>query len=185
MADVAPTDAPDASPEPSSAPERPTLHGCAVVETAGQTVVHPTRGQYLGLLRQLLDDGYDQCLDVFGVDYLTHPGRTTLPEGIVPERYEVVLLLINHRDRTRLRIRVQVPDEEAELPSLFELWPGTEAPERETFDMFGIRFSGHPDLTRILMPEDWVGHPLRKDYDVGAIPVQFSPGHTAPPGGRA
>jgi NADH-quinone oxidoreductase subunit C len=184
MADVAPTDAPVASPEPSSAPERPTLHGCAVVEPGGQTVVHPTRAQYLGLLRQLLDEGYDQCLDVFGVDYLTHPGRTTLPEGIVPERYEVVLLLINHRDHARLRVRVQVPDGEAELPSLFELWPGTEAPERETFDMFGIRFSGHPDLTRILMPEDWVGHPLRKDYDVGAIPVQFSPGHTAPPGGR-
>ncbi len=59
------------------------------------------------------------------------------------------------------------------LPSLFDLWPGTEAMEREAFDMFGIRFDGHPDLTRILMPEDWIGHPLRKDYDVGAIPVQF------------
>ena len=51
------------------------------------------------------------------------------------------------------------------LPSLFDLWPGTEAMEREAFDMFGIRFDDHPDLTRILMPEDWIGHPLRKDYD--------------------
>jgi NADH-quinone oxidoreductase subunit C len=185
MADVAPTDAPDGSPEPSDAapPEPPTLYGCAVTRVGGQTVVHPTREQYLGLLRQLLDDGYDQCLDVFGVDYLTHPGRS-LPDGIAPERFEVVLLLINHRDRTRLRVRVQVPADDAVLPSVFELWPGTEAPERETYDMFGIAFSDHPDLTRILMPEDWVGHPLRKDYDVGAIPVQFSAGHTAPPGGR-
>jgi len=59
------------------------------------------------------------------------------------------------------------------VPSLFELWPGSEAMEREAFDMFGIRFDGHPDLTRILMPEDWIGHPLRKDYAEGRIPVQF------------
>jgi len=58
-------------------------------------------------------------------------------------------------------------------PSLFDLWPGTEAMERETFDMFGIRFDNHPDLTRILMPEEWIGHPLRKDDDEVRIPVQF------------
>ena len=165
-----------------------TIHGCptsgSLGASGGQLVVHPTRDQYLDLLRHLLDDGYDQCLDVFGVDYLLHPGRT-LPEGIIPERFEVVLLLINHRGRTRLRVRVQVPESDPTLPSLFSLWPGTEAPERETYDMFGIGFTGHPDLTRILMPEDWVGHPLRKDYDVGAIPIQFSEGHTAPPGGQA
>ena len=68
---------------------------------------------------------------------------------------------------------MQVPEAEPVLPSLFDLWPGTEAMEREAFDLFGIRFDGHPDLTRILMPEDWIGHPLRKDYDTGRIPVQF------------
>jgi NADH-quinone oxidoreductase subunit C len=109
---------------------------------------------------------------VCGVDYLTHPGRT-LPEGVVPERFEVVVSLLDREGRRRVRVRVQVPEAEPVLPSLFDLYPGSEAMERETFDMFGIGFDGHPDLTRILMPEDWVGHPLRKDYDVGSIPVQF------------
>ena len=67
----------------------------------------------------------------------------------------------------------QVPEDDASVPSLFDLHPGTEALEREVFDMFGISFDGHPDLTRILMPEDWIGHPLRKDYSSGRIPVQF------------
>ena len=60
------------------------------------------------------------------------------------------------------------------IPTLFDMYPGTEAMEREVYDMFGIVFTDHPDLTRILMPEDWDGHPLRKDYDQGRIPVQFS-----------
>ena len=75
--------------------------------------------------------------------------------------------------RERLRLRVQVPEADPTLPTLYELHPGTEAPEREAFDMYGIRFDGHPDLTRILMPEDWQGHPLRKDEGKGRIPVQF------------
>jgi len=72
-----------------------------------------------------------------------------------------------------VRVRVQVPADEPWAPSLFELHPGTEAMEREAYDMFGIVFRGHPDLSRILMPDDWEGHPLRKDYGVGRIPVQF------------
>jgi NADH-quinone oxidoreductase subunit C len=67
-----------------------------------------------------------------------------------------------------------VPADDPTVASLFDLYPGTEAMEREVYDMFGIAFAGHPDLTRILMPEDWDGHPLRKDYDQGRIPVQFS-----------
>ena len=74
-------------------------------------------------------------------------------------------------------MRVQVPADDPTLPTLFDIHPGTEAMEREVFDMFGIVFTDHPDLTRILMPEDWEGHPLRKDYEVGSIPVQFKEAH--------
>ncbi len=75
-------------------------------------------------------------------------------------------------------MRVQVPESEPTLPTLFDLHPGTEAMEREVYDMFGISFDDHPDMTRILMPEDWEGYPLRKDYAVGSIPVQFKDANT-------
>jgi NADH-quinone oxidoreductase subunit C len=84
-----------------------------------------------------------------------------------------VLNLISLERRERLRLRVQIAEGEASLPTAFDLYPGTEAMEREVFDMFGIHFEGHPDPSRILMPEDWEGHPLRKDFSVGRIPVQF------------
>ena len=148
------------------------IHGCQAVDSRGQTVVLPTRDQYLGLMKALLNDGFTLCSDLCGVDYLTHPGRA-LPEGIEPARFEVVANLINTVALRRIRVRVQVDGDDPVLATLFDLWPGTEAMEREAFDMFGIRFDGHPDLTRILMPEDWEGHPLRKDYEIGCIPVQF------------
>ena len=147
------------------------LHGSPVSESFGQTIVFPSRAQYLDLMKALVDDGYQMCVDLTAVDYLTHPGRT-LPDGVEAERFEVVVSLLDIDSARRLRVRVQVPDDTA-LPTLFDIWPGTEALEREVFDMFGISFDGHPDLSRILMPEDWIGHPLRKDYEVGEIPVQF------------
>ncbi len=148
------------------------LHGVPVVERNGQRVAFPDREQLVELVRTLRDEGWLMCLDVFGVDYLANPHRE-LPEGVTPERFEVVVILISHHERSRLRLRVQVPEADPVVPTLFEVHPGTEASEREVFDLFGISFDGHPDLTRILMPEDWQGHPLRKDYAVGQIPVQF------------
>ena len=112
-------------------------------------------------------------VDLTAVDYFSFPTRTDLPESVNPERFEVVISMINHQTRERLRLRVQIEEQNPVAPSLFDLYPGTESMEREVFDMFGINFSDHPDLTRILMPEDWVGHPLRKDFSVGQIPVQF------------
>ena len=138
-----------------------------------QEVRHVARAEYLDTVKSLVDDGYAMCIDLTAVDYLEHAGRQ-LPEGAdAPERFEVVVNLLDLRNRRRLRLRVQVPEHDTTLPTLFDVYPGTEAMEREVFDMFGIEFDEHPDLTRILMPEDWVGHPLRKDYEVGRIPVQF------------
>ncbi len=138
----------------------------------GQEVLFPTRAQYVDLVRELRDGGFEMCADLCGVDYLTHPGRR-LPEGVVAERFEVVVNLLSLSQARRLRIRLQVPESDTVAPSLFDLYPGTDAMEREAYDLFGIVFEGHPDMTRILMPEDWEGHPLRKDYGVGRVPVQF------------
>jgi len=148
------------------------VHGCPVVDSLGQRVVFVDREKYVAVVKALIADGFDVCVDLTGVDYLTHPARV-LPAGITPERFEVVINLLSLEGRERLRLRVQVPESQPVLPSLFDFYPGTEAHERETFDMFGISFDDHPDMTRILMPEDWDGHPLRKDYTIGAIPVQF------------
>lgn len=162
----APVEAPAAEPE--------LVHGVPVTYSRGQKVLHPERGQLVDVVRKLRDDdGYIMCLDLCGVDYLAYDAERDLPADVAPERFEVVVTLISHADRDRLRLRTQVPADDATCPSLFDVHPGTEAMEREAFDLFGIAFDGHPDLTRILMPEDWEGHPLRKDEAMGRIPVQF------------
>ena len=161
-------------PATEGADAPPTRYGVPVTESRGQVVLHPTREQLVDLVRTLRDDeGFRVCVDVTAVDYIAYAGRRELPEGIEPQRYEVVVGLLCHATPERLRLRVQVPADDPTCPSLFDVHPGTEAPEREVFDMFGIAFDGHPDLTRILMPEEWEGHPLRKDYGVGRVPVQF------------
>ena len=153
-------------------PER--LHDELVTYSRGQAVVHVERERLAEVVLRLRDDdAFNVCIDVTAVDYLDFTSPRHLPDEVTPERFEVVVHLLAHASRERLRIRVQVPADDPSVPSLFEVHPGTEAMEREVYDMFGIRFSGHPDLTRILMPEDWEGHPLRKDYAIGRIPVQF------------
>ncbi len=153
------------------------VHGAPASRSRGQEVIHPSRQTYLDVVTALKEDGFEMCSDLCAVDYLAHPGRE-LPEGVAPERFEVAVSLLSMQHRRRIRARVQVPADDPTLPSLFSLYPGTEAMEREAYDLMGIRFEGHPDLTRILMPEDWEGHPLRKDYPVGRVPVQFK---DAPP----
>ena len=137
----------------------------------------PNRETYAAMVQAFKDAGFEMCADLCAVDYLTHPGRS-LPDGVKPERFEVVVNLLSLSMRQRVRIRVQVPESDPRVDTLTEIYPGADAMEREAFDMLGVIFDGHPDLTRILMPEEWEGHPLRKDYGVGEIPVQFK---AAPP----
>jgi len=148
-------------------PEVPRGAGGVTAEIA-----FPPRERYLEMLSAYRDGGFETCADLCAVDYLTYPGRT-LPGGVRAERFEVVVNLLSLSKRRRVRIRVQVPESDPVLPSAIDLYPGVDAMEREAFDLVGVRFDGHPDLTRILMPEDWEGHPLRKDYGVGRVPVQF------------
>ncbi len=88
-----------------------------------------------------------------------------------------MVVLLDHDAGRRVRIRAGVPGADPSIPSITAIYPGANFYEREAFDLFGIDFDGHPDLTRILLPDDWEGHPLRKDYPVGSVPVQFKEAH--------
>jgi len=166
--DTATADSDDAA-DPTAVQD---LHGCPLTDSRGQDVLHVSRDRWVEVVKLLADDGYAMCVDLTGVDYSRFMDRE-LPSGVAPERFEVVANLLDMSNRRRIRLRVQVPESDARLDSLFDVHPGTEAMERETYDMFGVSFDGHPDPSRILMPEDWDGHPLRKDYGAGTIPVQF------------
>ncbi len=103
--------------------------------------------------RELL---FDMPIDCTAVDWL----------GRRPVRFEVIWHLYSTERKQRVRLKVQVPEEDLSCPSLTPLWPGMNWHERETWDLYGIRFAGHPNLKRVLMYEEFVGHPLRKDYPI-------------------
>lgn len=131
-------------------------------ESFGQRIVRVPREDLVGFADGARDAGFRMFVDLCGVDYLHRDPR-----------FEVVIELLSLDPPSRLRILVGVPGEEPTIPSITGVFPGADFYERETFDLFGIVFEGHPDLTRILLPDDWEGHPLRKDTPVGAVPVQF------------
>lgn len=134
----------------------------------GQDVFTVPREQLAEFAVAARDAGFDMCVDVTAVDYLER----------VP-RFEVVVNLVSLPRKRRLRLRVGVPGDDPVVPSLTDTYPGTNFYEREVYDLLGVRFDGHPDLTRILLPDDWEGHPLRKDTSVGAVPVQFKSSNEA------
>jgi NADH-quinone oxidoreductase subunit C len=134
--------------------------------------IFPTPAQYHDVAAALKSAGFEMCVDVCAVDYLGNETRV-LPEGITATRFEVVANFLSLSLVQRVRVRVQAGDDAPAVASLFDLYPGVEAPEREAYDLFGVLFTHHPDLTRILLPEEWEGHPLRKDYGMGRVPVQF------------
>ena len=119
--------------------------------------------QYFKTVEDYKKDGYEMMIDLTAVDWY----RKKEP------RFEVIVNLLSVSKNSRLIINVAVPDEDLKIPSICEIYPGANFYEREVFDMFGIEFENHPELTRILMPDDWTGNPLRKDYGSGRIPVQF------------
>jgi len=148
-------------------------YGCPESVVRGERVIYPDSSAWVDTAQTLLDDGWNMCIDLTAVDYLTYSAPRNLPDGVAAERFEVMAAFISHSTGERIRARTQLPADDTSIGTLTSIYPGTDYLEREVYDMFGITFDGHPDLSRILMPEHWEGHPLRKDYDLGAIPVQF------------
>jgi len=122
-------------------------------------------------LAALKDEGYRLLVFLTCVDHLADSS------GQFPARFEVVYELRNLETRELIRVRAFVDGDPPRIASVHDLFPPANWDERETFDMFGVVFAGHPDLTRILMPDDWVGHPLRRDFPVGGEVVEFSEEH--------
>jgi NADH-quinone oxidoreductase subunit C len=137
------------------------------VDSLGQDVALVPNERWLDFAAAAKDAGFEVCVDVTAVDWMRQR----------PERFEVVANLLSMQHRLRLRMITTAPRKEPTVASLVPVWPGVNFAEREVYDMFGITFEGHPDLTRILMPDEWEGHPLRKDFGVGTVPVQFKESH--------
>lgn len=133
----------------------------------GQDVIVVPPEHLSTVAKKAKETGFEMCVDVTAVDWFRKRR----------ERFDVVINLLSHQHVKRLRLIVPVGGDEPAVPSVTPLWPGANFAEREVYDMYGIRFEGHPDLTRILMPDDWQGHPLRKDFGVGSVPVQFKEAH--------
>jgi NADH-quinone oxidoreductase subunit C len=144
-----------------------------VVVDRGEMTLH-VRPEHLAAVARVLRDepslAFEMCLGVSGTHYPWDTGREM--HAVYP------LLSITHN--RRLRLEVSVPDADPRIPSLVEVYPTCDWHERETWDFFGIVFEGHPALTRIEMPDDWKGHPQRKDYPLGGVPVEYR-GATVPP----
>lgn len=136
------------------------------------------RREHLRPVAQTLRDDpalrFELCLGVSGVHYPQEQDREL--HAVYP------LMSITHN--RRIRVEVAAPDADPHVPSLFSVYPTTDWHERETYDFFGIIFDGHPSLTRIEMPDDWVGHPQRKDYPLGGIPVEYHGAQIPPPDER-
>ncbi|MDY6862097.1 MAG: NADH-quinone oxidoreductase subunit C [Thermodesulfobacteriota bacterium] len=127
-----------------------------VTEFRGETTVKAKKQDIVKISRLLHDDpelSYDYLSDVVGVDYL----------GNKP-RFEVVYHLYSITNNTRLRVKVDVDEKDPKVDTVTTIWRSADWPERECYDLFGIKFNHHPDLRRILLPDEWNGHPLRKDY---------------------
>jgi len=142
-----------------------------VIVDRGELTLHVKSARLSEVALILRDElKFEMCMGVSGAHYPAETGR---------ELHALYPLLSLTRNQ-RIRLEVSVPDSNPRIPSLVEIWASNNWQERETYDMFGIIFDGHPALTRIMMPDDWPGHPQRKDYPLGGIPVEYK-GATVPP----
>jgi NADH-quinone oxidoreductase subunit C len=144
-----------------------------VIVASGELTFYVRREHLLAVMSRLRDDpvlSFEMCLGVSGVHYPSAPG----------EELRAVYQLLSITHNRRLRVETAAPDADPHVPSLVSIYPTCDFHERETWDFFGLIFDGHPALTRIEMPDDWRGHPQRKDYPLGGIPVEYR-GATVPP----
>ena len=148
-----------------------------VVVDRGEITFYVRRAALLDVVTQLRNAEslrFEHCSSLSGVHYPHEEGR----------ELHVVLHLLSMTHNRRIRVETTAPDDDPHVPSVVPIYPTADWHERETWDMFGIQFDGHPALTRILMPDDWPGHPQRKDYPLGGIPVEYKGGTIPPPDQR-
>ena len=156
----------------------PDGHVERVVVDRGELTFVVARENLAAVARALRDDPalrFELCLSVSGVHFPADAGK---------ELHVVYHLMSLTNDGRRIRVEVTAPDADPHIPSVVDTYPAADWHERETWDMFGVIFDGHPHLTRILMPDDWVGHPQRKDYPLGGIPAEYKGAVVPPPDQR-
>ena len=137
-------------------------------QVLGDVVARVPREDVVGFLESVRDAGYEMFIDLCAVDYLVRDPR-----------FDVVINVVALADSSRLRVIVGVPGPDSTMPTITSVYPGADFYEREAFDLLGVSFEGHPDLTRILLPDEWEGHPLRKEIAIGSVPVQFKEANKA------
>jgi NADH-quinone oxidoreductase subunit C len=148
-----------------------------VVVDRGELTLHIEPAAIADVCRTMRDDAslrFELCSSVSAVDYLGHDEK----------RLHITYHLTSMTFRRRIRLECSVPAEDPRLPTVTQVYPTADWQERETYDMFGVIFEGHPNLTRILMPDDWEGFPQRKDYPLGGVPVEYKGAEIPPPDQR-
>lgn len=155
----------------------PRLAEARVLYDRGELTIYVPREELLQVVRAFRDDAFlrfEVCVSVSGVHYPQETGA----------ELHVVYHLLSYTHNRRVRLEVTCPEEDPHVPSVVAVYPMTDYHERETWDMFGIIFDGHPSLTRILMPDDWRGHPQRKDYPLGGVDVEYKGAKVPAPDNR-
>lgn len=155
----------------------PTAAVNKIVIQHGEMTVYVPREHLFDTMKTLRDDAwlrFEMCASVSGVHYPEDKG----------EELHVCYELQSMTHNRRLRVETSAPDGDSKIPSVVSIYPAADWHEREAWDMFGIIFEGHPHLTRILMPDDWQGHPQRKDYPLGGIPIEYKGAVVPPPDQR-